>query len=100
MGKGVIYRVPSRELAQSVVNRYVENASPEWANRYMAGVEEYVMDSSKQAEAIAKLSDWYDILRTVAPEVARAYAKAKEMYKNRRAGKPISVQTPLARPVL
>jgi len=78
-----------REVAETVVKRYVEEARKNlknWSKDYVSNITYYTINADRQQEAMNDLATWYDVLLTVRPKIVEAYAEAKAEYLARKAG--------------
>jgi hypothetical protein len=76
------------QVASFVISQYINEARANlgtWANNYQAGINRYLNDAQRQNLARQKLSNWYNALQTVIPQIVAAFTQAKSTYAGRRA---------------
>jgi len=97
-GKKKLYLYPSTTLASTVVGGYIGTVPgklTDMTRKYTAKVSAYLRTPTRQAEAVRKLSLWYDALFDHVDRITDVYGDIRKEYRNRlKASKGVAVPAP------
>lgn len=79
-----LYLYPADALAKQVVDKYVSEVPRklgDMSRNYASGITTYLRDPAKRANAVQKLSMWYDALYGHVDSIVDTYSAIRKDYK-------------------